>query len=183
VIGTPFANRNVPGVEGLLGCFVNTLAIRLGTAPSSTFTTALQHARAATTAAFAHGATPFAQVVDRLGAVRSAAFTPVYQVSALQLVAAAITCVHLSFMRPGLGPQPIPSHDAMVLCHMVAGHAGGRRRRSGCQHNIFAAAARFRTLRLRNVLRAHRPHRFAQHQVHKLCIHDSLVFQHPCESL
>ena len=38
VIGTPFANRNVPGVEGLLGCFVNTLAIRLGTAPSSTFT-------------------------------------------------------------------------------------------------------------------------------------------------
>jgi non-ribosomal peptide synthetase component F len=80
VIGTPFANRNVPGVEGLLGCFVNTLAVRLGIAQSSSFATALQHTKRVTTAAFAHGATPFAQIVDRLGAVRSAAFTPVYQV-------------------------------------------------------------------------------------------------------
>ena len=83
VVGTPFANRNVPGTEDLLGCFVNTLAIRLGTAQSSTFATALERARAATTAAFAHGATPFAQIVDSLGAVRSAAFTPVYQVRML----------------------------------------------------------------------------------------------------
>jgi non-ribosomal peptide synthetase component F len=83
VVGTPFANRDVPGVEGLLGCFVNTLAIRLVAAHSSTFAMALSHAKGATTAAFAHGATPFAQVVDRLGTVRSAAFTPVYQVSLL----------------------------------------------------------------------------------------------------
>lgn len=81
VIGTPFANRNVPGVEGLLGCFVNTLAIRLNTPQSSSVGAALKHTRAAVTAAFAHGSTPFAKVVDSVGAMRSASFAPVYQVS------------------------------------------------------------------------------------------------------
>lgn len=81
VVGTPFANRNVPGTEGLLGCFVNTLAIRTNTPQSSSIAAALAQTKAAVTAAFAHGATPFAKVVDSIGAVRSASFAPIYQVS------------------------------------------------------------------------------------------------------
>jgi Condensation domain len=81
VVGTPFANRNVPGTEGLLGCFVNTLAIRMDTPQSSSVAAALSHTKAAVTAGFAHGATPFAKVVDSIGAVRSASFAPIYQVS------------------------------------------------------------------------------------------------------
>ena len=81
VVGTPFANRNVPGVEGLLGCFVNTLAVRMKTSQSSSIAAALKHTKAAVTAAFAHGATPFAKVVESIGAVRSASFAPIYQVS------------------------------------------------------------------------------------------------------
>lgn len=80
MIGTPFANRNMPGVESLLGCFVNTLALRLNIAHDTSMAVALKHAKAVTTEAFAHGVTPFARVVEALGAVRSAAFTPIYQV-------------------------------------------------------------------------------------------------------
>ena len=81
VVGTPFANRSVPGTEGLLGCFVNTLAIRMSSPQNSSVAAALMQTKAAVTAAFAHGATPFAEVVNSIGAVRSASFAPIYQVS------------------------------------------------------------------------------------------------------
>jgi non-ribosomal peptide synthetase component F len=80
VVGTPYANRELAEVDELLGAFVNTLALRTDLAGDPSFSAALDRAKDAATQAFAHGMAPFAKVVDSLGAVRSAAFTPVYQV-------------------------------------------------------------------------------------------------------
>ena len=80
VVGTPYANRELSEVDQLLGAFVNTLALRTDLSGDPSFSTALDRAKTAATQAFSHGMAPFARVVDALGAVRSAAFTPVYQV-------------------------------------------------------------------------------------------------------
>ena len=83
IVGTPYANRDVAEVQGLMGPFLNTLALRLDLAGDPAFGTVVSWAKAAATQAFLHGSTPFAKVVDSLGAVRSAAFTPIYQVQPL----------------------------------------------------------------------------------------------------
>lgn len=79
VVGTPYANRDMAEVHDLMGPFINTLALRLDLSGDPTFSAAVDQAKAAATQAFAHGAAPFAKVVESLGLVRSAAFTPVYQ--------------------------------------------------------------------------------------------------------
>lgn len=61
-------------------CCCSTLALRLDVSGDPTFSNALRRAQKAATAAFAHGAAPFSKVVEALKTVRSAAFTPVYQV-------------------------------------------------------------------------------------------------------
>ena len=81
MVGTPYANRELAEVDELLGAFVNTLALRTDVTGDPSFSTALNRAKDAATQAFAHGMAPFAKVVDTLGAVRSAAFTPIYQVN------------------------------------------------------------------------------------------------------
>jgi non-ribosomal peptide synthetase component F len=80
VVGTPYANRDMAETHDLMGPFINTLALRLDLSGDPSFSTAVDRAKAAATQAFAHGAAPFAKVVESLGIIRSAAFTPVYQV-------------------------------------------------------------------------------------------------------
>jgi non-ribosomal peptide synthetase component F len=88
IVGTPYANRDMTAVQGLMGPFLNTLALRLDLSGDPTFSTIVSRARATATQAFSHGSTPFAKVVDSLGVVRSAAFTPIYQVQPLHLTVA-----------------------------------------------------------------------------------------------
>ena len=59
----------------------STLALRLDLSGDPTFSQALHGAKKMAAEAFAHGSTPFVKVVDALDMTRSAAFTPVYQVS------------------------------------------------------------------------------------------------------
>ncbi len=79
VIGTPVANRRRPELEGLIGLFVNTLALRIeasGELPLSTF---LKNAKAATLAAFEHQDVPFEKVVEALRPKRSMSRHPIFQ--------------------------------------------------------------------------------------------------------
>jgi non-ribosomal peptide synthetase component F len=80
VVGTPYANRDLSEVHGLMGPFINTLALRLDAGGDPTFSEALQRAKGVAAQAFVHGSAPFAKVVGALDIIRSAAFTPVYQV-------------------------------------------------------------------------------------------------------
>ncbi|GIJ19745.1 non-ribosomal peptide synthetase [Micromonospora lutea] len=79
VIGTPVAGRPLPELEGLIGCFVNTVALRLDAADDPTFGEFVT--RTATTAldAFAHDRTPFEKVVQNLAPGRSLSRNPLFQ--------------------------------------------------------------------------------------------------------
>jgi non-ribosomal peptide synthetase component F len=75
----------------------STLALRLDLSGDPTFSQALRRAKDMAVSAFAHGSTPFAKVVEHLHVVRSAAFTPLYQVAMLpvdlsSLARLAVSC-------------------------------------------------------------------------------------------
>lgn len=79
-VGTPAANRVRPGIDGLIGCFVNTLALRTRIAPDSTHREALAHVREVTTGALEHQGLPFERVVAALRPTRRPGRGPFFQV-------------------------------------------------------------------------------------------------------
>ncbi|RMS80463.1 Non-ribosomal peptide synthetase module [Pseudomonas savastanoi] len=80
VIGVPSANRSQQELEGLIGFFVNTLALRMTRSANPTVASWLQQARHVALAAQEHQDLPFDQVVEVLNPPRSLAYSPVFQV-------------------------------------------------------------------------------------------------------
>ncbi|HEU4880737.1 MAG TPA: amino acid adenylation domain-containing protein, partial [Longimicrobium sp.] len=80
VIGTPVANRGRREVEGLIGFFVNTLALRVDLSGAPTVAELLGRVKERALGAQQHQDIPFEQVVERVDAVRSLSHTPVFQV-------------------------------------------------------------------------------------------------------
>jgi amino acid adenylation domain-containing protein len=79
VVGTPVANRQRREVEGLIGFFVNTLALRMRFEDQPTLAALLAQVKDTTLAAFAHQELPFEQVVDAVQPQRSLAHSPLFQ--------------------------------------------------------------------------------------------------------
>jgi amino acid adenylation domain-containing protein len=80
VVGTPAANRGGPEIEGLIGFFVNTLALRLDLSGSPTVAELLGRVKSRAVAAQHHQDIPFEQVVELVQPARSMARTPLFQV-------------------------------------------------------------------------------------------------------
>ncbi len=80
VIGAPVANRHRPGLEPLMGCFVNTLPLRADLAGDPSFVTLLGRLRRTTLEAYAHQDIPFEQLVAALEVERSLSHAPLFQV-------------------------------------------------------------------------------------------------------
>ena len=80
VVGTPVANRVRAELEGLIGCFVNTLAIRVRPDPALSVAALLDQVRQVSLDAFGHEDLPFEQVVEALQPARSMAHHPLFQV-------------------------------------------------------------------------------------------------------
>ncbi|MFJ9109275.1 amino acid adenylation domain-containing protein [Streptomyces sp. NPDC102283] len=64
VIGTPSANRELPELDGMLGCFLNTLAIRSDLSGDPSLTEVLSRVRETALAAYAHQDVPYERVVN-----------------------------------------------------------------------------------------------------------------------
>jgi arthrofactin-type cyclic lipopeptide synthetase C len=79
VIGSPVANRTRAEVEGLIGMFVNTLALRIDTSGEPSVETLLARVKARTLEAQAHQDLPFEQVVEITRPSRSLAHSPLFQ--------------------------------------------------------------------------------------------------------
>ncbi len=81
VIGTPVAGRGEPGLDDLVGMFVNTLALRTRVDTGEPFAELLMRARETDLLAFEHADVPFERVVEELNPERSAARHPLFQVA------------------------------------------------------------------------------------------------------
>jgi amino acid adenylation domain-containing protein len=82
IVGTPVANRRRRETEGLIGCFINTVPLRIRAAEDEgiAFRDLVARVRTAALDAYLHQDLPFDKVVDGLRVPRSARITPVFQV-------------------------------------------------------------------------------------------------------
>ncbi len=80
VVGSPIANRRDRALEPLIGCFVNTLALRLNLADTPTFSEFLSRVRQTTLDAYSHQDLPFETLVEALQPKRTLSYTPLFQV-------------------------------------------------------------------------------------------------------
>ncbi|CAM3286845.1 Amino acid adenylation domain-containing protein [Corallococcus soli] len=78
-VGTPIAGRTRPEVEGLLGCFVNTLAFRAKLDGAPSFRELISRVKQQALGGYARQDMPFEQLVDVLQAPRDLSRTPVFQ--------------------------------------------------------------------------------------------------------
>ncbi|HEY0022709.1 MAG TPA: non-ribosomal peptide synthase/polyketide synthase [Longimicrobium sp.] len=80
VVGTPTASRGRIEIEGLIGFFVNTLALRVDLAGSPSVAEALKRVRERALGAQQNQDIPFEQVVELVQPSRSMAHSPLFQV-------------------------------------------------------------------------------------------------------
>ena len=78
-IGSPIANRDHWEIEPLIGCFVNTLPLRVRMAGEPTFRSLLGQVREVTLGAYDHQGAPFEKLVEELAPERDRAYTPLFQ--------------------------------------------------------------------------------------------------------
>ena len=81
LVGTPVANRNRAEIEGLIGLFVNTLALRGDLSGNPSFAELLERTREAALAAFSDADLPFEKLVEALAPERDLSRGPLVQVS------------------------------------------------------------------------------------------------------
>jgi amino acid adenylation domain-containing protein len=80
VVGSPVGNRSQPDVAGLLGYFVNTLALRVRVAGAERFRELLARVRDVTLSAYEHQELPFEKLVAELRPQRALSHNPLFQV-------------------------------------------------------------------------------------------------------
>ena len=79
VIGTPVANRGQSGIEGLIGFFVNTLALRVEVDGALTLAELVARVKVLALEAQQHQEMPFEQVVELVNPPRSLSHSPLFQ--------------------------------------------------------------------------------------------------------
>jgi amino acid adenylation domain-containing protein/FkbM family methyltransferase len=80
VVGTPVAGRNRSETEGLLGLFLNSLALRTSLSGNPTFLELLARVREVALGAYDHQELPFEKLVETLQPERDLSRTPIFQV-------------------------------------------------------------------------------------------------------
>lgn len=80
VVGTPIAGRNLPETEGLIGLFINTLALRTDLSNDPTCRELLRRVKEVSLGAYGHQDLPFEQLVKEVQPERTLAHNPLFQV-------------------------------------------------------------------------------------------------------
>lgn len=143
-VGTPIAGRNRAEVEGLIGCFLNTLVLRTDLSGNPAFRDLLARVRDVALGAYAHQDLPFEKLLDELQPERDLSRTPLFQVF--------LNMVNLERPRLDLkdlvletlpAPEPMSKFDMTLYVH---------ERRRGAQLRLVYNADVFDPPRMRFVL-------------------------------
>ncbi|HYH80917.1 MAG TPA: amino acid adenylation domain-containing protein, partial [Longimicrobium sp.] len=110
VIGTPTANRGRSEIEGLIGFFINTLALRVELSGSPSVSDVLARVKARALEAQANQDIPFEQVVELVRPARSLSHTPLFQVMFIWQNAPEheLELSGLALGAPGSAARPAP---------------------------------------------------------------------------
>ncbi len=103
VIGSPIANRNNVELQGLVGYFSNTVALRIRLGGNPSFREVLVRTRDTALGVYAHQDLPFDKVVEIAAPKRDARYNPLFQVN-FRAQATERPSLQLS----GLDAEPIP---------------------------------------------------------------------------
>ncbi|MEO6230170.1 MAG: amino acid adenylation domain-containing protein [Ferruginibacter sp.] len=79
-VGSPIANRPQQELEGLIGFFINTLALRSNLQGNLSFIECLQQVKQTTLKAYEHQVVPFEKVVEEVAKERDNSRSPLFQV-------------------------------------------------------------------------------------------------------
>ncbi|MCU7245686.1 MAG: amino acid adenylation domain-containing protein [Microcystis aeruginosa WS75] len=80
VVGIPTGNRQFPEIEPLIGCFINTLAIRTNLNHNISFQALLAEVKQAVLEAYEHQDLPLEKVVEAVNPQRNVSYNPLFQV-------------------------------------------------------------------------------------------------------
>ncbi|NEW55868.1 amino acid adenylation domain-containing protein, partial [Nocardia cyriacigeorgica] len=122
VVGTAVGGRGERALDGLIGMFVNTVALRSEVRPDSTFAELLGTVRDADLAAFANAELPFEQLVDTMAVDRTTGAHPLFQVMLSFGEQRGLPALDI----PGLRVEPVDIADETVKfdLHLVVGDPG-----------------------------------------------------------
>ena len=80
IISVPVAGRNISETEGLIGIFLNTLALRTEISCNPTFTQLLRRIKVTAAGAYANQDLPFEKLIEKMGLIREAADGAIFRV-------------------------------------------------------------------------------------------------------
>ncbi len=110
VVGSPVAGRVHAEAEGLIGLFVNTLALRIDLSGNPPFSELLNRVKEVSLAAFSHQEIPFEKLVEEIQPDRSLGSTPLFQVM-FALQNSPAPSLNLSGQAPGQPLTPNEIHN------------------------------------------------------------------------
>ncbi|SJZ83631.1 amino acid adenylation domain-containing protein [Chitinophaga eiseniae] len=109
-VGSPIAGRSLRQLEGLIGFFVNTLALRTEVLPGMLFTTLLKNVKDTTLAAYDHQDVPLEKIVEAVVRERDVSVNPLFQVLFILQNTPPVPDIRLSGLR--ISPEPLESDTA-----------------------------------------------------------------------
>lgn len=80
IVGTPVSGRADAEAERTVGCFVNTIVLRLSCSGDDPFTDLVRRVGATTATCFGNGSVPFEEVVEAVDPARDLSRNPIFQV-------------------------------------------------------------------------------------------------------